>query len=912
MAEITVNLVLGKLADAVVQEALSLYGVREKVGQIERQLKWIQAFLKDADTKRHKDERVKQWVKEVREVGDLIEDVLDKFLEEVGGGKPEGLANVLKGIGKMPMKLFSKHKLGSEIDKINQRICEITENRKKYGIEELKETSSTGASVMLPIRPFFHPDIDETEVVGFEVDKKTIVDQLIDTNKMRRDVISIVGAGGSGKTTLAKEVYKSAEVKRHFDISMWLTISQEYKLMDILIKMLEKIRKVHDSERQNKEEEYFITELNKSMKERKYLIVLDDVWSINVWTDQLQAALPNANNGSRVLITTRFINIPEEIDRISKPHVIQPLNEEESKQLLLKKVFPNQFANECPNNLLPLTTEFTKICRGWPLPLVVLGGILSRKNPDHITWDEVMQKMDWQTDGRIFMGVISTSYEDLPIALKPCFMYFGVFPEDYQIKATTLIQLWIAEGFIRQEGSKSLEDIAEGYLDELVQRCMVQVSKRSYIGKIKYCHIHDLLRDLAVQKAKESNFLTVVSKNDTNLSCSTCARRVALHGYGNKMIEQACKKNIRSLINFEDVPNFNKFGTLRVLHMGTVSREYFNGTNCLKGLNALTALKYYGLEGDHNWFSIKCNFPTVRFFKRSPLTYMKNLQTVHTWFCKSHGELPPSFWGNKQLRHINLSCCWNHHQQQTPEGPPSAADLQSLLTLKGVRARQDWVIELPKFPYLRKLGIDIPEDVAGEPLINSLSNLNHLGSLYLYMEGGNCRMTFPDCISAFRNHNHLYSFSLEWGRWPRKEIGDCTLFPPHLVKLTLWRFSFEEDPMPQLEKLPNLKVLNLYGKIDATDGKQMICSRGGFDRLQRLQLYVRYLEEWKIEEGAMPMLNQLQMASNWMQIVPDLQYLVNLQELTVDCLDEFKARLEGEDQWKIKHIPSVKISVKIH
>jgi hypothetical protein len=113
MAEIMVNLVLGKLADEVVQKALTLYGVRDKAEEVERQLEWIRAFFKD--------ERVKQWVKEVQEVGDLIEDVLDNLLKEVGGRKPEGFPN-------MPMNLISKHKLSSEIDKIQKRIYEITKN----------------------------------------------------------------------------------------------------------------------------------------------------------------------------------------------------------------------------------------------------------------------------------------------------------------------------------------------------------------------------------------------------------------------------------------------------------------------------------------------------------------------------------------------------------------------------------------------------------------------------------------------------------------------------------------------------------------------------------------------------------------------------------------------------------------
>ena len=101
------------------------------------------------------------------------------------------------------------------------------------------------------------------------------------------------------------DAFYSAEVKRHFDMSIWLTISQEYKLIDILMKILKEIG-VENSEMLNEGKEYLITEINKSLRERKYLVLLDDIWSRNnIWT-QLQAAIPNANNGSRVLITTRF------------------------------------------------------------------------------------------------------------------------------------------------------------------------------------------------------------------------------------------------------------------------------------------------------------------------------------------------------------------------------------------------------------------------------------------------------------------------------------------------------------------------------------------------------------------------------------------------------------------------------
>ncbi|KAF3341818.1 disease resistance RPP13-like protein 3 [Carex littledalei] len=123
--------------------------------------------------------------------------------------------------------------------------------------------------------------------------------------------------------------------------------------------------------------------------------------------------------------------------------------------------------------------------------------------------------MSWHAnDGKKCSEIIGTSYEDLSLPLKLCFMYFAAFPEDHEINATFLLPMWIAEGFIPQEDNRTLEETAEGYLEDLVQRSLVQVKYRSSKGSIIYCSIHDLLRDLAIQKAKEDNFLVVYSHPD--------------------------------------------------------------------------------------------------------------------------------------------------------------------------------------------------------------------------------------------------------------------------------------------------------------------------------------------------------------------------------------------------------------
>jgi hypothetical protein len=115
--------------------------------------------------------------------------------------------------------------------------------------------------------------------------------------------------------------------------------------------------------------------------------------------------------------------------------------------------------------------QFVHKCGGLPLALMVLGGLLSKKPCNYHAWSKVLNTLSWHDDdGKKCSEIIGTSYEDLPFALKSCFMYFAAFPEDYKISATSLLRMWIAEGFIPQEDNRTLEETAESYLEDLVQR----------------------------------------------------------------------------------------------------------------------------------------------------------------------------------------------------------------------------------------------------------------------------------------------------------------------------------------------------------------------------------------------------------------------------------------------------------
>jgi Rx N-terminal domain len=205
MAEAVVSYVLGRIGEAAYQEALSLYGLGEKIEWAKREFKWVSAFLKDAEAKQNKDARMQQWVKDVREVAYMIEDALDKFLVEVGRGSEKGF---LQRARKLPKELWAKHKLVTEIDNITKRMSEIRENCIDFKIMSI-ESSST-VPIKQPIRPIVIPEIDNTDIVGFKDDINKIRDLLLDHDQrdLRRSVISIVGAGGRGKTTVATKAYK--------------------------------------------------------------------------------------------------------------------------------------------------------------------------------------------------------------------------------------------------------------------------------------------------------------------------------------------------------------------------------------------------------------------------------------------------------------------------------------------------------------------------------------------------------------------------------------------------------------------------------------------------------------------------------------------------------------------------------
>ncbi|KAM3223463.1 hypothetical protein ACQJBY_057054 [Aegilops geniculata] len=338
-------------------------------------------------------------------------------------------------------------------------------------------------------------------MVGFENDYKEIVDKLVHGEDIL-SAVSIVSMGGAGKTTLARKVYTSSGVKQHFEALVWVTVSQKFKVIDLLKIIAKQISS--DEGQSRKIDDMNEYEVAKKIRDilmlKRYLVVLDDVWEADTW-EQLNRtikAFPNAANCSRVLLTTRKNDVANHVEMPTHIHALKCLNEEKSWELFSCKALPSYRRSSIGDldEFEKLGRKITWKCDGLPLALAVLGGYLS-KNLNTQAWSDVLLGCPSTKHTQMMRGIIALSYKDLPNHyLKSCLLYLAAFPVDFNISVRDLISLWIVERFIPHTPRQTLEETANNYVTELAQRSLVQVvetsSIRGWVVKIK---IHDILRD---------------------------------------------------------------------------------------------------------------------------------------------------------------------------------------------------------------------------------------------------------------------------------------------------------------------------------------------------------------------------------------------------------------------------------
>ncbi|KAI3458779.1 hypothetical protein Pfo_015442 [Paulownia fortunei] len=465
---------------------------KQQIISIHECLNSLQAFLEDFPEKANSLEG------RIRDVANEAQDIIEYFMLEQIRPRYEWIKSTAE-TSKVKFKLDRSGKYTRQLKKITEEIESIAEEvmeiKNSFRMEDVRLSDSPAASSSSRLAP-----TGKNDIVGFDDDLKEKTDWLCGRSS-KLQVIPIIGMGGIGKTTLARNAYDDPLTVQYFDIRAWVTVSQNYTVQEILSGLLVSMKEFNTKSSGQSNEE----NVHKTLKGRRYLIVMDDVWSTKAW-DDVKRIFPDDHNGSRIMLTTRLSDVAAYVNSSVPLYEMRFMNADQSWNLLQQKVFPHR---DCPPELEDIGKEIARSCRGLPLAIVVIAGLLSTVSQTQASWENIAKnvKLAVTANDEQFAKILSLSYTHLPHHLRPCFLYMGGFPEDYEIHVSKLIKLWIAEGCMKPVVSKSFEEAAEEYLEDLVNRSLVLVTKRKSNGKIKSCSVHDLVRDMCLRKSQEEKFL---------------------------------------------------------------------------------------------------------------------------------------------------------------------------------------------------------------------------------------------------------------------------------------------------------------------------------------------------------------------------------------------------------------------
>ena len=486
-----------------------------------------------------------------------------------------------------------------------------------------------------------HSFVHAPEVVGRERDEEKLVNILMESDaKSNISVIPILGIGGLGKTTLAKLVYNNENVTGHFELKVWICVSDDFDIRRLAMEILNSTNGSNDGDLTM---DQLQTRLRDLLKDKRFLIVMDDVWNDvpEKWFE-LRDLLMGGSKGSKVMVTTRKSSVASFMGSVPI-YSLEGLSSEDCLSLFLKWAF-KEGQEKQHQNLIEIARQIVEKCKGNPLAVRTLGSLLF-SNLDAKEWRYVRDSEIWKLEQKEnhILPALLLSYNELPYSLKKCFLFCSLFPKDREIFSYELIQLWMAHGVLQSpEDQRSPEEIGERYFRELWSRSFFQdVEKVTYYYSF---YMHDLVHDLAQSVAKSRCSIV----NSSTKSIPKHVRHLSISHSGNEI--PSCLdslSSVRTILITGLGPSDSSFidkciAKFKYLRMLDLSNSSFK--TLPSKISRMKHLRYLDLSSNRS----------IRKLPNS-LCKLQSLQTLRLENCKELCELPRDVKDFVELRFLSIT-----------------------------------------------------------------------------------------------------------------------------------------------------------------------------------------------------------------------------------------------------------------
>lgn len=372
-------------------------------------------------------------------------------------------------------------------------------------------------------------------------------------NKEDVEVITVVGVEGVGKTALLMDAFKQEDIKKDFNVRIWLSFPLDISGESMLKQIQEK--------------------LGSEKVEGRCLVVIDSPVSTTTWRKVENKILNKVGKGSKIVLSVTSSWCEEKIKQDTtielgpmnpdvKTHCtikLGTMNEDDSFKLFnhIYDLGGRRRTNYQVAEMNHIRDYILEITNGLPLAVVLVAKLM--RTMDFGKWKAAADYLKCNSEDNKLKTILSVCIDDLSDELKSCLLYTAGFPENRPIDAHQLVRLWMAEGFLTRQHKLETEQLGQCYLKELIYRGLLHLKKKAHGGHVQWVAIPDQIHPLLRSEAQRTSFMDVHYGGSLPPPGNT--RRLALHSYNDKFPAlDNCLEKLRTVVSYSDDYTYYPYG----------------------------------------------------------------------------------------------------------------------------------------------------------------------------------------------------------------------------------------------------------------------------------------------------------------------------------------------------------------